>query len=300
MNTQPRLSVVIPWCNRNQLRTSLAGNEYWLGSNLVELIIINCGGTAQQLQENLARSGRFPIKRIEVPVPQFNKSLALNLGIFASTAQTIFVLDADIILRSNPLTDLLPLVNKETFLTLARVWESEPSVPSWKSSDAEAAAGNDFIKSVRETHIFEFDWADGTTTKITEYRSELCDDCRAGPGLIMVDRDHLLAIGGYNSNLELWGWEDNDVEVRLRRALSLKHADVGSGLHLTHGDDVRVLNGKDFRQSNWDNLAIVCKRYAQANFLGTYSSDVSQWWPRAIVFLEQQFSHRAEYLNGNL
>ena len=281
MNPKPSLSAIVPWSNRDSLRTSLAGNERWMTSDLVEIVLINCGGDAQQLRTILDGFPRIPRKLIELPDRKFNKSLALNIGIYASSAPTIFVLDADVILQSHPLTELFPLIDDHTFLTLARVRESERSDPWWKLPDDQVTGENNFIQSMTETHSMDFRWADGTVTRINAYRADLCDESRAGPGLIMAKREHLMQIEGYNSNLELWGWEDNDVEVRLRRVLSLKHLDFGQAIHLTHGDELRRLNGMDLRQSDWENLVRVCKRYSQGNFLGTYSADVSTWWPRA-------------------
>ncbi len=290
MNIKPRLSVIIPWCNRNELRTSLAGNEHWMKSDRIEVNIVNCGGDATQLQEIFGNTPEIPYKQIDVPAPKFNKSLALNLGLFASSAPTIFVMDADIILNCLPLTDLLPLVGKETFLTFDRVRESESSSPWWKFPDPQVNNRNDFIRSMKETHTLEFGWADGTTTQITSYRADICDNSRFGPGLLMADREHLVTIEGYNSDLRLWGWEDNDVELRLRHALSLKHAYFGEATHLTHGDETRNLEGKSLQQSDFENFATVCKRYSQGNFLGTYSSDVSAWWPRTKRLPNQELS----------
>lgn len=281
MTLKPILSVIVPWSNRDSLRETLTGNQRWLMSDRVELIIVNCGGDPQRLRSIVNDFQRIPAKLIELPDRKFNKSLALNIGIRASSGHTIFVLDADVILQSDPITELISLVDDRTFLTLDRVREREIDEPWWKLPDDQVAGENNFIQAMTETHSMEFRWADGTLTRINAYRANICDESRAGPGLIMAKREHLLRIEGYNSELELWGWEDNDVEVRLRRVLSLKHQDFGQALHLTHGNELRTLNGLDLRQSDFENLARVCKRYSQGNFMGTYSADVAAWWPRA-------------------
>jgi hypothetical protein len=281
MTQKSSLSVVVPWSNRESLRDTLAGNQGWLTSDDVELIIVNCGGDALRLRSIVDDFQRVPMKLIELPDHKFNKSLALNIGIHASSGHTMFVLDADVILQSDPSTELMPLVDNDTFLTIARVRESQVDEPWWKLPDDQVAGENNFIQAMTETHSMEFRWSDGTVTRINAYRADICDESRAGPGLIMAKREHLLRIEGYNSELQLWGWEDNDVEVRLRRVLSLKHEDFGRALHLTHGNELRNLNGLDHRQSDFENLVRVCKRYSQGNFRGTYSADVAAWWPRA-------------------
>jgi len=278
MTANPSLSVIVPWSNRDSLRDTLAGNQHWLTA--VEVIIVNCGGDAQQCHSILKDFTRIPAKLIEIPDCKFNKSLALNVGLHASGGHTVFVLDADVIIHSNPITELLPLVDDNTFLTVDRVRESEIEEPWWKLPDHQVAGENNFIQAMTETHSIEFRWADNTVTRINAYRANICDESRAGPGLIMAKREHLLRIEGYNSELQLWGWEDNDVDVRLRRALGLKHQDFGQALHLTHGNELRNLNGLDHRQSDFENLARVCKRYSQGNFMGTYSADIAGWWPR--------------------
>jgi hypothetical protein len=280
MTQKSRLSVVIPWSNRESLRDTLAGNQSWLASDDVELIIVNCGGDAQRLGSIVDDFQHVPMKLIEFPDRKFNKSLALNIGIHASSSHNVFVLDADVIVQSDPITELLPRVDHQTFLTFDRVRETEVDEPWWKLPDDQVGGENNFIQAMTETHTMEFRWADGTVTHINAYRANICDESRAGPGLIMAKREHLLRIEGYNSKLELWGWEDNDVEVRLRRVLSLKHQDFGHALHLTHGNELRNLDGLDHRRSDFENLARVCKRYSQGNFMGTYCADVETWWPR--------------------
>ncbi len=281
MTANPSLSVIVPWSNRDSLRDMLAGNKYWLTADDVEVIIVNCGGGAQRLHFILKDFPDIPAKLIEIPDCTFNKSLALNIGLHASAGRTVFVLDADVIIQSNPVAELLPLVDDNTFLTLDRVRESEINEPWWKLPEHEVTGENNFIQDMTETHSIEFRWADNTVTRINAYRASICDESRAGPGLIMTRREHLLRIEGYNSELKLWGWEDNDVEVRLRRVLGLQHQDFGQALHLTHGNELRNLNGLDLRQSDFENLARVCKRYSHGNFMGTFSADIAAWWPRA-------------------
>ncbi len=279
------LSVIIPWSNRPDLQNALAGNESWLRSQSVEIIIVNCAGDRSTLERILHEKSFAPMTHVELPAPRFNRSLALNIGLYVSTAPTVFILDADIILQCDPLADLLPLVNAETYVAMEQVSESEPPSPWWKGAEPLESSVS-FIRSIKETRTFEFGWTDGTTTSITEFASNHCTGCRAITGLIMVDRDQLRAINGYNSSLELWGWEDNDVELRLAKAFSLNRLASGRAIHLSHSDTLRALGEKTVAQSNWDNLVAVCRQYSQGNFHGTYSSDVALWWPHTAVVVE--------------
>lgn len=279
------LSAIIPWSNRPDLQKALAGNESWLRSQFVEIIIVNCAGDRLALKQLLHQKWFAPITHVELPAPRFNRSLALNIGLFVSTAPTVFILDADIILQCDPLANLLPLVTSEAYVSIEQVLESELPTCWWKGPDALGSSVN-FIRSIEETRTFEFGWADGTTTKITEFASNHCTGCRAVTGLIMVDRDQLRSINGYNSSLELWGWEDNDLELRLAKQFSLNRVASGRAIHLSHSDAMRAVGNKTMAQSNWDNLVTVCRKYSQGDFQGTYSSDVAAWWPHTTVVVE--------------
>jgi len=83
-----------------------------------------------------------------------------------------------------------------------------------------------------------------------------------------------LEIGGFNSELQTWGWEDDDVLVRLQYVLNLRRVQKGEALHLTHGDDRRALGGTR-SQSDQLNFIRCCRNYNKGLFLGTYHADVA-------------------------
>ena len=97
---------------------------------------------------------------------------------------------------------------------------------------------------------------------------------RAGPGILLAKKHDLLEVQGYNSNLETWGWEDDDILVRLQYALRLRRVQRGAALHLTHGDDRRALHGSGARSDRL-NFLKCCRNYSNGLFLGTYCSDVA-------------------------
>jgi hypothetical protein len=84
-----------------------------------------------------------------------------------------------------------------------------------------------------------------------------------------------LEIHGYSSELETWGWEDDDILVRVQYALGLRRIQKGAALHLTHGDDRRILRGPR-GQSDQLNFLKCCRNYNKGLFLGTYGSDVAR------------------------
>jgi hypothetical protein len=281
MSHEPELSIVIPWRNRNEIALSLARNQHWLQSDAIEALVVNCSGDSEQLRGILIDFPALQVRQINVPAVKWNKPLAVNLGVFFSRAPTVFALDTDVFLKVNPLTELLPLIAENTFVTIARLYETEKAKPLWSVPTGQSSARNDFLKSIQVTNIMDFEWADGNRTRIA-VPGDLSGEWRTGVGQMMVRKANLLKIEGYNSELELWGWDDNDVELRLKRALGLEHIETSVAFHLTHGDKKRALQdtdpGIDFRwATGFNNMIRTSRRYTADNFLGTYSSDISSW-----------------------
>jgi len=112
---------------------------------------------------------------------------------------------------------------------------------------------------------------------IEDFRIDILSRNRCAAGLILARKADFLAVGGYRSVLDGWGWEDNDVMIRLNRVQGLKRKQAGEAVHLTHADDVRDLNGKDKIASTELNFDKVCSYYIRGELQGTYTADVNLW-----------------------
>jgi hypothetical protein len=77
--------------------------------------------------------------------------------------------------------------------------------------------------------------------------------------------------------LEHWGWEDNDMQLRLAKFFGLQHIESGDVIHLSHDDGSRAMYGETRASLTWHNLKQSVQRYSSHDFLGTFVSDVSQW-----------------------
>ena len=273
----PQLSVLIPWRDRPEIRTTLEQNIAILRQFDSEILILNCGGDAERLK-TLLRDSKISsppeIHITDLVHTHFNKSYALNIGAYLSRSSRIFVLDADILLNVELIRDALDILERSAFATVEKVFESQPIDYLFEGSKYKPL-------SVARTHFIDISLADGNTVKICSYRSDEVEGSRAGPGLVFVRREDLLRIEGYNADLLYWGWEDLDLAVRLKSVLALEHCEVGSVVHLSHTDDSRALSGKSRPDSNMSNLGACCERYAQGNFRGTYSRDVQSWLSKA-------------------
>ncbi len=274
----PQFSIVIPWCNREELQFTLRENAHWFQHHDLEVLTVNCGGDANQLRQLVLNSGATRIRQISIPSASFNKCLALNIGILCSRAPWIFVLDGDIILKSDILKQSAPCLASGAYVTVRRVCESSlgdasENVTLWNGP----LPTNSFIASIEKTTTLELHFHDGASVGLPTYRYNLLDGSRLGCGLLLASRHDLIAVGGYNSNIELWGWEDNDIQFRLKKVREIHQVELGEVLHLSHGDEKRSLNGESRSNANEMNFHYVCGRYALGDFAGTYSRDIEEW-----------------------
>ena len=263
--SDPALSVVIPWRDRPELASCLAHNLPLLASLDAEMVVASCGGDPALLGEALAGLSSPALRVIEVPAPRFNKGLALNLGAHAARAGRLFFLDTDVLLEEAFLPRALPRLDGRSFVTVRRVAESLPSPAAEAPGLAEIAWSVELVAR------------GGRKARVETNRVRFRDGSRGGPGLILLEREHFLAVDGMNSDLEGWGWEDLDLVARLQLALGLKRRTEGRAVHLTHGDEVRDLGGRSRGASEQANFAQCLANYRLGCFTGTYGDDVATW-----------------------
>lgn len=277
MNKKPRLSVIIPWCGRSEIKTTFAENSPLFAKHDAEAIVVNCGGDSTELARLLAKVDGCAVRRIDVPRHRFNKSLAINIGLYCSRAPSFFMLDADVILNLELIKQAEETLSEDTFVTVKWVVESEVKSETAGFHD-ETETG--CIAALSESMVMEFKFADQTELHHVTFRKMLSDPLRSrrrAGGLILVHKRHLQDIGGYDSRLERWGWEDDDVQIRLRRRLGLRQIEVGEALHLSHGDEKRAVDGGTRDSSDRENFIFCCRKYARSELVGTYQSDVAEW-----------------------
>ena len=270
MSIKPELSVLIPWYERDELRLTLAANAPFFQEHQAEVIVLNCGGDRARTHNLISASEAAGVRQLDISAPRFNKSLALNLGIAHSKSDNILTLDADIILLDDPLPAARTSLADRSFVTIEWVHESRP--PS--SAGNPLSVAGSFGAALVNTAILEFTFPDGNTIHYQASRRNASGNKRAGPGILLAQKQDLLKVQGYNSNLETWGWEDDDILVRLQYLLGLRRLQTGSALHLTHGDDRRRLHGPGAR-SDQLNFLKCCRNYNNGQFLGTYDSDLA-------------------------
>ena len=210
----------------------------------------------------------------------FNKACAQNLGAAGSTLPYLFFCDCDIVLDPETIARLLERLHNApgSFATLAGVRESELN-----SRGGRHVVCFGYVQRIRT--------ADGRLLQIVDNEEDAENGTRQAPGLLLVRRSDFLSIGGYNSRLHGWGWEDQDMIGRLTLGAGLTRIQEGVALHLSHDDDARIAAYppvKDRWESRDRMFRQALANYDAADFQGTYDLDARQIparWYRGAEYL---------------
>ncbi len=260
-----KISVVIAWCDRVALRTSLSQNWPYFRRAGAEVLLVNCGGNRSLARRLVSVSaGNGPIRVIHLAAGSFNKSLALNVGSSLATSSHLCFLDADVVISPTLLDQLRARATGDTFSTVRDVVESQ-------------LVGQTSETALSETsqHL-AFTLRDGRRARILISRTGYRQPRRTGPGLVCLSRRHFVSVGGMNAELKGWGWEDLDLIIRLSLKLGLKRREHGSVIHLTHTDRVRL------KEQDRRNRMQAMARYHAGDLDGTYLRDVERYSSRVV------------------
>lgn len=260
------LSIIIPWCNRFEIKESLLKNKRSFARQDLEIIIVNCSGQADWL-DRLCRSYACDnIKIVNVKQEVFNKSLAINLGAYKASSKTLFLLDADIIIKDDFIDAALSQLRDDRFICINRVYES----------DSENNSSDQHVKLKEVAYFIEIVVNDKKLLVETN-RVRLLDGSRSAPGLILLSKNHFLAVNGMNSVLQYWGWEDIDMQIRLQAMLNLSMYKLGSVIYLSHGDEVRNFRKNSRAESETTNFSICLSKYNVSDYRGSYDNDIERF-----------------------
>jgi N-terminal domain of galactosyltransferase len=276
-SARPALSVVIAWCNRPELAVTLRHNRRAFHDARCEVLVVNCGGDAALLRRLLVEAPVEELRRVELPAPAFNKPLALNLGAAAARAARLFLLDADVLLTPRTIGQALRRLGGGCYVTIDRVREAPTGSlrPPARRVPPAATAPAGGIREIANS--LELVGAGGRRARIDLNRVRLDDGTRSAPGLVLLARDHFLAVEGMSSDLEGWGWEDMDLLFRLELGLGLRRRRTGRATHLSHGDELRSLGEGGRFASEQANQALCLARYRAGDYLGSYRDDLARW-----------------------
>ncbi|WP_430409963.1 galactosyltransferase-related protein [Kordia sp.] len=255
------VSIIIPWSNRPDLAQSLEKNHDTFNFDHIEIIIVNFGGNIAEINTIVTASALKNIKIIHIESEVFNKSKAINIGAYHAKNETLFILDCDIVLNDAINTITADLKDENSFLTLQKTTESNRS--SKKIIEGE-------IKEI--AYYIGFKNQKGKEVIVETNRMFLGENARSCPGLVILSKSNFIKIGGMNSDLVGWGWEDIDFVYRLEYH-EIKRIKKGNCIHLSHSDNKRYLIQEDKATNEDLNFKKALANYLIGHFLGTYEED---------------------------
>ncbi len=223
--------------------------------------ILLCDGGSQlaACQSQLQQVAQFPqVKVLACPHTGFNKSWLMNQGLAAATAPLILMSDVDILWNEAALSGLgiAAADHPECLYAVKIVQESE--------------RGSAAPQRPRYTYCLE-QLPRGSSVEVY-LASPDSSSRRPGCGLLCAQKSLFQQVGGYRHCFQGWGWEDQDLLMR-SQLLGYAIAELGTVVHLSHGDDQRNLKNGQFTpvQSRDHNILRCLDGIAQGKLIGDLS-----------------------------
>lgn len=259
------LSVIVTWRDRDELERAIPSMLCVAQSLCGEVLVVNFGGDLSRLRRQLPQNSGL-IKIVHVPDRTFfNKPAAANMGASQASKDLLFFCDCDIVL------------GPDLFLSLSREVASTPDVFATLAGVRETETNSRGAKFVtRFGYELRIRTRADREVRILDHEEDASDGTRQAPGLLMVKATDFKCINGYNSGLDGWGWEDQDMICRLTLGAGLRRIQQGVATHISHDDHARV--GSYPYVDRWESRDRMFRRalanYDRAHFLGTFTEDV--------------------------
>lgn len=257
-----KVSAIIPWRGRPELAYTLRENHDRLTAVGVEILVVNGGGDLDSVRALIKESGEEGVALLDLSgMEPFNKSACLNVGVQHAKGDIVLTLDADVLLQGSFLEDVIAeLDQRNCFVCAAERVESDPSKQGERWNQESKVTEQGSINRIV---------AENGRTATYEYYSRR-EGVRTAPGDIVVRREDYLAIGGFNSDLVGWGFEDYDFQIRLQLGLGLERRTLGRVTHVSHeyGGGTTTLNA---------NKSLAFKNYEAGVYAGSRERDAATW-----------------------
>ena len=257
------VSIVITWRDRKELGVTLPHMISVAEEIKGEIILVNFGGDSELLQGAIIASPY--LRLIDVGTTgYFNKPAAQNIGASYAGFPRLFFCDCDIILSGSILADLCQGLERtdRAFVTIAGVRES---VSNARNANNLTCFGYRLHLKVRN----------GREVFIDDHEEDALTGERNAPGLLMVNKADFEFVGGYNSQLDGWGWEDQDMICRLTLHAGLARVLAGHVIHVSHPEEERMAAYP--YQDRWTSrdkmFRLALANYDASRFEGSFAYD---------------------------
>ena len=265
------LSYIIPWSKRPELYMALKKNRDLLADEHTEMLVVTTASDAAELKSGVARIGIPGLRIVQVEGAKFNRCCFLNLGAYCSRAERLFLLDCDFLVSRDTIAEASAALDENTFIVVREALESD------QVAHRELTADIPSLLSKVITTDFLF-----TNGNRASYEYVQSATGRSLAGLMMLNRNDFLAVGGLNSQLPGWSGKDYDLQIRLQAKLGRRSVSMGSTTHVSHSGNSSDAGGVRLGPESMFNmnehiLEWMFYNYNKGNFLGTYSQDVAQW-----------------------
>jgi len=237
------VSIICACKNRyNSLKLSL---NSWLMFDAIKEVIIVDWSSDDSIDDLLSLDERVRIIRVNGQ-KYFNLSQPLNLAASFVTGDYILKMDCDYLI--NPYFNFLEdyVVDENSFLS---------GNPTYKSPE------------FMEDGLSKVDFTGMEYTDIADYVNTYSHYYKYLKGLLFVSTKNFQKIGGFNEDIQSYGWDDGEIIVRLEK-LNLIHKKMNYDyrvMHLPHPDKKRIEHSKDYN--------ITDENYFTDTMRGQYSED---------------------------
>lgn len=258
--SQKRVSFIIPWFDRPELAATLKGNRELFSTDYSQVIIVNAGGDISLLKNIVAMLCMPNVVVVNIEGATFNKCSCLNIGVSFAEEDIIFLLDCDILISKDVVDNAITMLRSDCFITIQKGIESNP--------EAHPQVLHSFPSIREKTVTSEYLFANGNSASVEYWQSS---SGRSLCGLMLLHKKHYIEVGGSDSRLEGWGFEDFDLQIRLQAQLGIERVSTGCATHLTHGTGSIA----DREMNNLRNTGKSFSKFKNGNFFGTYSQDLT-------------------------
>ena len=257
-----RLSFIIPWSKRPEIYVALKRNLDILANEDTEVLVITTESDVPHLKRAAANIGIPRLRMVAMRGAEFNKCTFLNLGVHCSNAESLFLLDCDTLVGRDTIEAASAALADDTFVVIREGIELD------QVTSRELLLDVPCLREVLVTTELLF-----TNSRRVSFEHFQTNTGRSLVGLTMLNKKDFIAVEGLNSDLQGWGAEDYDFQIRLQVKAGLRRVSVGSASHLTHISS----SSNTGAVSSIRNIEMIFKNYDKGDFLGTYSKDVARW-----------------------